>query len=114
MRSSYQATASCYPSHVLIYGAPPVPAGQNIYKKKGAFKLLGGVTGLTATNDLSALYNAKFRCTGGGNKIALKLVGVSASGTRSAELFISGVTAASSAQTASFPDSDQGTTLKVA
>ncbi len=98
---------------MLVYGAAPVPAGQNIYKKKGAFKLLGSLDAMLPTTDLSALYNAKFRCTSTGSKIAIKLVGVSASGTRSAELFISGISFAPAAQSVQSPDSEN-TALKVA
>ncbi len=83
-----------YPLNVLVYGAAPVPAGQNIYKKKSAFKLIGALSGITLTTNLSGFYNAKFRGASGGSKIAIKLVGVSPSGTRSAELFVSCVTAA--------------------
>lgn len=81
-----------YANRVLIYAAAPVPAGTNIYSRKSAFKLIGSLQSLTASNDLSRLYNAKFRGAGTGSKIALKIVGISASGIRSAEQLISGVT----------------------
>lgn len=107
-----------YLTRVLVYGAAPVPVRQNIYKKKGAFKLLGGLNSLAASSDLFAFYNAKFRCTGGGSKIAIKLVGVSAPGIRTAELFISGITSAAAVGAAAPADtnSDTGssTALKVA
>lgn len=102
-----------YPAAVLVYGAAAVHVGQNICKKKGAFKLLGGLNALAASNNLFALYNAKFCTTGARSKIALKLVGVSASGTRSAEMFFSGITTAAATEEANAPDTE-GSVLKVA
>lgn len=101
-----------YPFNVLVYGAAPVPAGQNIYKKKGAFKLIGALSDISLTANLSDFYNAKFRGASGGSKIAIKLVGVSPSGTRSAEMFVSCVTAA--AASAADTGTDTQGALKIA
>ncbi len=79
-----------YPYNVIIQGAKPLYAGQNAYKK-GAFKKIGALNGISLTTDITALYLSKYRLPTSGYQVALKLIGVSPDGTRTPPLFVTAI-----------------------
>ena len=74
----------------IVQGAKPLYAGQNAYTK-GAFKKIGALPMLMPGTSITALYLSKFRLPTPGYQVALKLIGVSADGTRTPALFVTAV-----------------------
>lgn len=75
-------TTVAYPDMVLLYGAGPTLAAQGT-PDRAAFRLLGTLPSLSmGVNDISARYLNKFRAPEAGEKVSVRLVGVSLSGFR--------------------------------
>ncbi len=87
------------PATISLYWftALPCPRRAEHLQKVRCIQAARPLRELEQTNSLSSLYNAKFRCTGAGSKIAIKLVGISSSGVRSAEQFLSAISTAAPA-----------------
>lgn len=90
--------SAAYTGKVQVFGAAPALAGQDMFDAS-AFKLLGTVTGLSATGtDITALYAACFGIPAVGEKVALRVAAVSSAGFRSLPLYVSDVVAAPGAE----------------
>lgn len=75
---------------MIIQGAKPLYPGQNIYLK-GSFKQIGSQNGLSLTTPIGDLYLTRYRVPTAGYQIALKVIGVSPGGHRTAPVFVSAV-----------------------
>lgn len=81
-----------YPDAVTIYAAPPCLAGTNIYRDS-AFKVIGSLQGLvTDGEDIASMYARAFRAPMSGEKVAIKVVGVSSTGNATTKFFAASVT----------------------
>lgn len=92
--------SSPYAGKVVEYAAEPVMAGTNVYKES-AFKVIGFLPslGVGGTN-LASLYAAAFRAPQSGEKVAIKIMGVSPAGCATMKQFVAAVTNAAAAEAA--------------
>ncbi len=82
-----------YPDMLICRAAPPVPAGHTRYSKK-SFKIIGTLPSLSTHTPITALFTAHYHAPGPGAALAIELIGVSASGLRTASLILTAVTLA--------------------
>jgi len=90
----------------MLYAAEPTLPGTNTFKRNN-MRTIGSVPGLPAGGtDITALYTHTWRAAQASEKVAVKLVGVSANGQRTGDYFLSGVTTALVAEAAGSPDAE--------
>lgn len=108
-RFALNLAAGPYASAVVVYAAESVMAGTNVYRES-AFKVIGSLPSLGAgAANLASLYAAAFRAPQAGEKVAIKLMGVSSAGYTTTKQFIAAVTnqaAASGQDTGEDTDED--------
>ena len=97
------SSSAPYPGTVLVYGLRPQLAGTD-YLSSTKFKQLGSVPALSASTDLSALYLARFHVPSDGYQIAIKLVGITASGLQTHPLTLAAIAAAPAVQATATED----------
>ncbi len=103
---------SLYPHPVAIKAAKPILAAGNIYKST-AFKKIGSVSSLNLINDITALYQSRYRVPGSGYKIALELTGVAPGGYHTKGVYVFGVVGNTAAAGAEFDGEEAPVVLKV-
>lgn len=103
---SLQITGGTYTGRIVVYGAAPCLAGSNTYRPS-AFKVIGSLNALPTTGTaLAAMYAQAYRTPQAGEKVALKLEGVSASGLRTGTYFLAEPVFSTAAEAAAHFESD--------
>ena len=91
LSSSLSLNLYGYPSTVLVYCSRPLLAGTDTYAA-GSFTFLGSIASTIPTTDnITQMYLKKYAPPTAGTKIALRVVGISPGGLRSAPNVVIGI-----------------------